>query len=61
MCVMAPMKKVVKRIYWADQRFNEPGFYIWLFKKNRRIIPIPKNLYLNFISVSKIVRFWIGK
>ncbi|RJQ39533.1 MAG: hypothetical protein C4555_03230 [Dehalococcoidia bacterium] len=58
---MAPMKKVAKRIYWADQWFNNPGLYIWLFKKNRRIVPIPKNVYMSFVSILSIIRYVIGK
>lgn len=36
------MVKVAPRVYWAGQRFEKPGVWIWTGKTNRRIIAWPK-------------------
>lgn len=43
----SPMKPVGPkcglRFFWADRKvFTKPGLYVWLFKRNLRIWPLPK-------------------
>ena len=38
----SPMRHLGGRFWWADRRyFTYPGLYVWLFKHNIRILPLP--------------------
>lgn len=44
---MSPMRSVGPRrfrIFWAarNRGFTNPGLYVWAFKDNRRILPVPR-------------------
>lgn len=39
----SPMRAIVKkRIFWAGKGFTHRGVWVWMFRKNIRIIPTNK-------------------
>ncbi len=44
----AQMKQLAPRVFWAGGRFEKPGLWIWLFRRNWRILPVSKWLLARF-------------
>ena len=44
MSASSPMQHLWWRFWWASPAmwFSQPGLYIWAFRHNIRIIPVPK-------------------
>lgn len=48
---MTPMRKIWSfrglQFFWAGRkhRFEYPGLYVWVFRRNVRILPLPKKRY----------------
>lgn len=43
MSAMTPMRKLWWRFWWASPNapFTYPGLYMWAFKRNVRVLPLP--------------------